>query len=197
VSEELLRAKLTWGKLRKAQKLLDEVDKIEQFEANRFDKIKKKVHDCKLIVTGEKKVTQKTEGLGGSFSYVTLGPEMSLEKLLAEGLPTFEALAKYVFFTATGRTLERVPKQNGKSLGFIGDTDLYRVHLLYKPEQKWLASNDAALTETLVDQMIEANTAKKKVLIFAASKFMGQRELTRKGVEFCQLPFAIHRILGE
>jgi len=29
------------------------------------------------------------------------------------------------------------------------------------------------------------------------AKFMSQKELTRLGVEFCQLPYAIHRIMGD
>ena len=45
--------------------------------------------------------------------------------------------------------------------------------------------------------MVSANAGKKKLLVFAAAKFMGQRELSRLGVDFCQLPYAIHRILGD
>lgn len=132
-----------------------------------------------------------------SFTFATLGPEMTLDKLLADGLPTFEALAKYVFFTATGRTLSELPKAKEATAGFIGETDLYHVHLFYKPEKKWLQSNDAALTEKLVDEMLATNRKKKKLLVFAAAKFMTQRELTQRGVDFCQLPYAIHRILGD
>jgi adenine-specific DNA-methyltransferase len=140
-------------------------------------------------------VTSQTEGLGGSFTFATLGAEMSLEKLLGDELPTFDALAKYVFFTATGRTLSEVAKHG--ATGFVGETDLYRVHLIYRPDIKWLRSNDAALTEQLVDEMIATNTGKKKLLVFAGAKFMGQRELSRSGVDFCQLPYAIYRILGD
>ncbi len=38
---------------------------------------------------------------------------------------------------------------------------------------------------------------KKRLLVFAAAKFMSQKELTRPGVEFCQLPYAMHRIMGD
>ncbi len=47
-------------------------------------------------------------GLGGSFTYLELGEAMDLERLLAEtpgALPSFPALARYLFFTATGHTL--------------------------------------------------------------------------------------------
>ena len=195
--EELLREPLNWTKLQKAAALVEKAESIEKFEGSRFDKVTKTVEDGALVVTGEKKITEKTEGLGGSFTFATLGPEMTLDKLLADGLPAFESLAKYVFFTATGRTLNEVAKQTAKSFGYIGETDVYRVHLHYEPDKNWLQSNDAALTEKLVDEMVAANKGKKKLLVFAAAKFMSQRELSRQGVEFCQLPYAIHRILGD
>jgi len=195
--EELLREPLTWAKLKKAHELVERAEGFELLDKHRFDRIAKTVENGELVVTGEKNVTEETEGLGGSFTFATLGPEMSLDKLLADGLPTFEALAKYVFFTATGRTLSETPKRTAATLGFIGETELYRVHLLYQADKKWLQSNDAALTENLVDEMVAANTGKKKLLVFAAAKFMGQRALSRLGVDFCQLPYAIHRILGD
>jgi adenine-specific DNA-methyltransferase len=195
--EELLREPITWRKLKKASELVEKAEAAARLDEKNFDKVTKTVEEGDLVVIGEKKVTEKADGLGGSFTFVTLGEEMTLDKLLAEGLPSFESLAKYVFHTATGRTLQGVPKQNGKSAGFIGETDLYRVHLLYQSDPKWLASNAAALTEQLVEQMVAANAERKRILVFAAQKFMSQRELTGKGIEFCQLPYAIHRILGD
>ncbi len=195
--EELFREQLNWTKLQKAAALVEKAESIEKFEGSRFDNVTKTVEDGVLVVTGEKKVTEKTEGLGGSFAFATLGAELTLDKLLSDGLPAFDSLAKYVFFTATGRTLNEVAKQKKGSLGYIGETDVYRVHLHYQPDKNWLQTNDAALTEKLVDAMLAANKGKKKLLVFAAAKFMSQRELSRQGVEFCQLPYAIHRILGD
>lgn len=195
--EELLRESLNWSKLQKAEALIERAESVEKFEGSRFDKVTKSVENGALVVIGEKKVAEKTDGLGGSFTFATLGPEMSLDKLLADGLPTFESLAKYVFFTATGRTLSDVPKQKKDSLGLIGETDVYRVHLHYQPDKAWLQSNDAALTEKLTDAIVAANVGKKRLLIFAAGKFISQRELSKHGIEFCQLPYAIHRILGD
>lgn len=195
--EELHREPITWTKLKKATDLIEKVEGIEMMAGKRFDRIKATVDDGELVVTGEKDVKQKTEGLGGSFTFATLGPEMSIEALLTDGLPAFDALAKYVFYTATGRTLADVPKQNSKAFGYIGETESHRVHLLYQPDKAWLRSNDAALTEQVVDDIVATNKTGKKTLVFAAAKFMGQRDLTKRGVDFCQLPYAIHRILGD
>ncbi len=195
--EELHREPLTWTKLKKSKDLIEKVEGIEMMAGKRFDRIKATVDDGELVVTGEKDVKQKTDGLGGSFTFATLGPEMSIDALLTGGLPAFDALAKYVFYTATGLTLADVPKQTGKAFGYIGETESHRVHLLYKPEKAWLRSNDAALTEQMVDDIVATNRTDKKTLVFAAAKFMGQRDLTKRGVDFCQLPYAIHRILGD
>jgi adenine-specific DNA-methyltransferase len=196
--EELLREPITLTALKKAAQLLERADSFDLLDKQRFDRITKSVEDGALVVTGEKKITEKVAGLGGSFTFCTLGEEMSMDRLLAgDKLPSFDALAKYVFYTATGRTLADVPKQKTDGDGFIGEMEFYRVHLYYKPEKKWLASNDAALTEQLVQKMLASNKENKRLLVFAAAKFMAQKELTRQGVEFCQLPYAIHRILGD
>ncbi|MFI3187763.1 MAG: site-specific DNA-methyltransferase, partial [Methylococcaceae bacterium] len=45
-------------------------------------------------------------GLGGSFTFCELGKEISIEKIITgESLPDYGALAKYVFYTATGKSL--------------------------------------------------------------------------------------------
>jgi len=54
------------------------------------------------------------------------------------------------------------------------------------------------------DEPMKNNEHRRKVPLSApvetpsvAAKFMSQKELTRLGVEFCQLPYAIHRIMGD
>jgi len=202
--EELHRENITWTKLKKASELVEQVDKLKMLEGDNFDKITPKVDDGVFTITGEKKVTKKVEGLGGSFTFASLGQEMTLEKLLGEAgeddasMPTYESLAKYVFYTATGRTLDKLPPKAKRKLGFVGETELFRVHLIYQPDKAWLSGNEAALTEMMVDALIAENPDKnKRLLVFAPAKYMGQRELTRRGVDFCQLPYAIHRILGD
>ena len=110
-------------------------------------------------------------------------------------MPDFDALARYVFYTATGQTLEKVAKP-GKDF-FIGETDMYRVHLVYKPDREFLRSGASALNSELVERIAAGNKSKKKALVFATAKFMGQRELSEQRIEFAQLPYAIYRVLGD
>jgi adenine-specific DNA-methyltransferase len=138
------------------------------------------------------------EGLGGTFTFCELGQEINVESLLkGENMPEYEALARYVFYTATGKTLEKVAKANPE--WFVGETDLFKIHLIYRPDLDFLRSADAALNSDLVEKLTGGNgsRASKRTLVFANAKFMSQKELTDRGIQFCQLPYAIHRIMGD
>lgn len=194
----LMKEALNWTKLNKASELVEKAESVAKLEGAEFDRVTKQVLDGELVITGESDVEQRTTGLSGSFTFCTLGEEMSLEGLLkGTALPSFDSLAKYVFYTSTGRTLDQVAKQTKAADGFIGETDDYRVYLLYQPKKEWLSGAESALTETLADRIAKANTAKKRVLVFAAAKYLSQKDLSARGIDFCQLPYAIHRILGE
>ena len=134
--------------------------------------------------------------LGGSFTFCNLGQEMNIENLLkGEKLPKYDELARYAFYTATGLTLDKV------KLGtdyFIGETQSYRVHLIYKPDIFFLRSGESALNIELAKSISKTkNKDGKNALVFATHKFMGQKELFDMGITYCQLPYAIHRVMGD
>jgi adenine-specific DNA-methyltransferase len=194
---ELLREPLNWTKLKKGQELAEKAESVKALEGSHYDDVTIKVEGGALVVTGEKQVKEKTAGLGGSFTFCELGQEMNLDAMLGGSgkLPDYAALARYVFHTATGRTLEKAPAKRAKD-GFIGETDLYRVHLHYESDAAWLRSNAASVDAALVEAVAKGKPAGKRALVFAAAKFMSQKALTPQGIEFCQLPYAIHRGVG-
>jgi adenine-specific DNA-methyltransferase len=194
---ELLRDRLNKRALENAAALLEKAESVKQLEGNSYDEVLIKVEDGALVVVGENQVKERAPGLGGYFAFYDLGAAMTLDALLNHGLPSYEALAKYVFFTATGHTLSALPPKKLRSEGFIGETNHDRVHLLYEPDAKWLASDSAALTEAQAERIAATNADDKRVLVFAAAKFLSQRELYRHKIDFCQLPYAIHRLLGD
>lgn len=136
-------------------------------------------------------------GLGGSFTYCELGEPMDLERFFAgEGAaPERDAVARYVAWTATGETLALAEGPDG----FVGYAGNYRLHLLYEPGAQWMRSNEAMLDLTTAERIAKAAKADgcRPTLVFAAGKLMGQRALTGLGLVFCQLPYSVHRILGE
>lgn len=196
--EELHRENITWTTFnneKRRKKVMDHIASIENLHGHEYDKIKKEIKDGVLTVTGERAVKDTAPGLGGSFTYCTLGDPIDIESLLTgEGMPGFEALARYVFYTATGQSLDKVGKPAAD--GLIGETDLFRIHLFYQPDKAWLRSNEAALNAERVAAVEAGNKQGKRAIVFAVAKFMSQKELTARRIEFCQLPYAVHRILG-
>ena len=140
--EEFLREKITWSKFSKDsqhQKILDQVQSIENLETVRFDTINKTIKDGELIVTGEKKVTKKTEGLGGGFTYYTLGDPLDLDKMLSgKSLPDYTSIGAWLFHTATGEPLD--PKAVKVEQWYLGASAAFHVWLVYKPELNFLKS---------------------------------------------------------
>jgi adenine-specific DNA-methyltransferase len=73
--------------------------------------------------------------------------------------------------------------------------DLYEVYLVYEPDIAFLRSNDSALNVANLEA-IAGRKSRKEHLVFATAKYMGQEELSHQNITFCQLPYAIHRVVG-
>ena len=220
--ETLLEEKITFTQFKKADEWLARVDAIKRAEGladegsgqgdlveqaapkatqrKRFDKIEAKMVDGVLRVEGVKRVSEMAAGLGGSFTYCTLGEAVELEKLLSgEKLPAFDALGAWLFYTATGGVLPPVPKQ--APAWFLGEAKDRHVWLVYKPELNFLKSPEAALTLSLAKQLQawglteDARHGRKPLrhLVFAPAKYLSNRQLQEHGVDYAPLPFALYR----
>jgi len=191
--EELLREKITWSNFSKDnahKKLLDQVQSIENLESGRFDNIKKTVKDGELIVTGETRITERVEGLGGGFTYYTLGDPLDLDKMLTgESLPDYASIGAWLFHTATGEPLDL--KGIKEKQGYLGESAAFHVWLIYKPELDFLKSRDAALTLSFAEKI--AKKKDKRHLVFAPARFVPNKMLLPLGVEYAPLPFALYR----
>lgn len=135
------------------------------------------------------------DGLGGSFTYCTLGEPLDLETMLrGDSLPPYAELAAYLLYTATGVSVDGAELEPRDGGWFFGDdgTDYY---LFYEPDLEWLQSNDAVFTEDQAKR-IRAAAPGRSAVVFAAGKFIGQRELSRMNITFCQLPYELHRAGG-
>ena len=191
---ELLREKITWSKLKNSHKLTKDIEAIENLHGHDYDKIRKQVKDGELIVTGQKAIEKRTEGLGGSFTYCTLGAPVELDKLLTgEMLPPWGGLGGALFHMATNRVSDSAVFREEEY--YVGKADGQHVWLIYKPDLDWLKSPDAALTLTRA-RAFAATDPEKRHLVFAPSRFVSQKMLVEQNipVEFAPLPFALYRI---
>lgn len=191
---ELLRERLNWRAIERASDLVHRVEAIENLHGHEYDRIKKEVQDGDLIVTGEKAVEERAEGLGGTFTYCTLGAPVELDKVLSgETLPPFAGLGAALFHMATNQAL---------NLAAVRDTDFYlgategqHVWLIYKPDLDWLKTPEAALTLSRA-KAFAATDPDKRHLVFAPARYVSQKMLAEQNipVEFVPLPFALYRI---
>ncbi len=195
--EELHRENLTFTSLKKADKLLDHVESIKNLDGHRFDHIKAEVKDGALIVTGEKAITERVEGLGGSFTFCTLGDAIDMDQMLTgESLPAFEQLGMLLFHTATNEVAPNpLPTEFVAGCGYLGESTQFHVWLIYRPDLEFLKSREAALTLSRAEALVNAKPGKKHC-VFAPAKFVSQKLLNEAHlpVEFAPLPFALYRI---
>lgn len=207
--ETLLEEKITWKQFQKASDWLAKVEAIKAREGfaegdladqgsaakKRFDKINVELKDGVLRVEGEKKVSERAEGLGGEFTYCTLGEPLSIERLLSgENLPTFEALGAWLFHTATGGTLPPAPKKAPEF--YLGEAKDAHVWLVYEPRLAFLKSAQAALNLSLAQRIAQWGSERgdgKKHLVFAPAKYMSNKQLAEHRIDFASLPFALLR----
>ena len=135
------------------------------------------------------------DGLGGSFTYCTLGPPIEIEGMLTgEALPAFPALAAYLLHTASGIAAgeSALEAQDDDGLFYSDDTTSY--YLLYEPDIEYLRSHAAVLNEERARRISAAvGEHGKQAIVFGAGKYISQRDLTPMGIAFVQLPYQMHR----
>ena len=149
------------------------------------------------VIGGVPKAREKSlkEGLGGSFTYCTLGNPIDVEGMLTgENLPEYSELAAYLLHVSAGVSAGAAGllPQNDDGLFYSSDTTNY--HLLYQPNMDRLESNGEMLYE---DQALRIGSAAhevgKRAIVFGPGRYIGQRELSMMGITFCQLPYEISK----
>ena len=129
-------------------------------------------------------------GFGGIFSFFKLGEPMRQESLLdGSNLPDYDALAAYVFFTATGE--EWNPKRMKRRQWYIGESRTFDVFLIYERDVERL--KDLALTLDMARNL--PSPSGKDKLVFAPTKYVDPDSLSRHRITFQQLPFQIYKVV--
>ena len=138
---------------------------------------------------------QLREGLGGSFTYCTLGEPIDAEGMLTgTALPSYAALAAYLLHTASGVSAGEVALASQNEDGLFYSDDSTDYYLLYEPSVDWLRSNEAILNEERAKRISAvSHQAGRKAIVLGAGKYIGQRELTDMNITFCQLPYEMGR----
>lgn len=154
------------------------------------------------VIKGVPEAKDKTlkKGLGGTFSFFKLGKPLELESILdGDSMPTYEELARYVFYTATGEEFDPAfakaaagrDKTDDKYKNFIGESKNYQVYLFYEPDIAKL--KNLALTLDMAKNLPALKKDKRR-LVFAPTKYLDQEHLDQYRIDFAQLPFEIYEL---
>lgn len=155
----------------------------------------------KRVATGVPGATVEPlkSGIGGTFTYCTLGDPIDMDGLLTgEDLPAVEGLAALLYHTATSLAFDQSKLKPEPAIGDgvmrLGDANGRHLWLIYKPDLDWLKSGEAALTLSRARAVAAAEAGDH--LVFAPAKFVSRELLTqeRLPVEYAPLPFALYRV---
>ena len=131
------------------------------------------------------------EGLGGAFTYCTLGEPIDINRMLTgESLPSYGDLASYLLNNAAvglAPSRELAPENDDGLFYRTSEQDYY---LLYRPDLSWLQGNGGILKEELARRIHKMG---RRAVVYGVDKFMGQKFLTNMGITFCQIPYEIYR----
>lgn len=162
--------------------LVELEDYADKITAERVRRIIKGVPDAK-------DETLKN-GLDGSFSYYELSDPIDIDSMLeGKKLPSYEDLAQYTFFTATGESFE--PSKMKKEEYYLGPSSAYEMFMLYESDAKKLRG--LALNLEFANT-IEKKFPEKPKLVFAPASFLEEFDLRERNIRFAQLPFEIYRL---
>lgn len=192
---ELHRESLTWAKLQKAERLTETVEKIETLHGHEYDRITKRIDGGEFIVTGERTVDETAPGLGGEFTYCTLGDPIDMDRILSgDQLPGFKALGTVLFHTATNQTCD--PALMDVDTGYLGAAGGAKLWLVYQPDLAWLKTPQAALTLSYAQRIVQADPTTRHIVFAPANhtspSLLRHHKITT--VEFAPLPYALYRV---
>ena len=144
------------------------------------------------VIKGVPKSKNFKEGTGGTFSYFKLGEPIEMEQILhGKSLPSYEDLARYLYYTATGEQFDAKDISKDKKKPLIGTSKEYPggVYLYYEPNMPYLMGTALSLD---MAKALGPHKNKKR-LVFAPMKYLDQDYLDQLRIDYSQLPFEIYR----
>lgn len=131
---------------------------------------------------GQQKFNNYFETVG--FEYKRVGIPIDAESMLSGQLPSYEELAKYVFYLAFGKTPETTKTIDEKSfyVGNVGDTHLY---LIYKQDLESL--KQMALNLETAETINKKHKGRK--VVYAPACFLDDEYLQKFNIQFVSIPY--------
>ena len=149
------------------------------------------------VINGYSHDGKTTEGLGGDFTYCTLGEPIDLNRILSgENLPSYEEIAPVLFYMATNETLK--PDKMRPDDFYVGASLHDHVWMIYRPDLEWLKSDEAALSQSKAEEIFNTDPAKRH-LVFAPARFVSEKVLKDEKINVAFVPFpdSLYQVVRE
>lgn len=122
--------------------------------------------------------------LSGGFSYMKLGPQIDADSILTGNLPTYKDFAKYVYYLATGKTMEDEKTINEKAY-FVGKINGETVYLIYEKDSDRLKK--LAITLDWAEKVNKKDKGNK--IVYAPACFLDEEHLEKFNISFVSIPY--------
>lgn len=130
-----------------------------------------------------KKVIEKDE-LDAGFSYMRLGPAIDADSILSGMLPTYREFAKYVYYLATGETMESEKSIDEKSY-FVGKNKNEAIYLIYQKDKDKL--KNMAINLDWAEEVNKKDKGRK--IVYAPACFLDEEYLEKFNMQFVSVPY--------
>lgn len=183
VKEEIYSKKITPKNLANGAELLKEAQEEVERVAGQYTQISKPtIKDNCLKVIGTKTYSDNMEGLGGSFDFYELGePLFTVEDNINEDI-LIDKIREYVYFTETGKHLERSSQESKYLLDTFEGTGYY----LYFEK-----GNSTCLSKSTIGKVITERA--EQYIVYADSCTLSDDFLSNNNITFKKIPSEIRR----
>lgn len=130
-----------------------------------------------------KRVIDKDK-LGVGFTYMQLGHQIDAESILSGTLPSYKEFAKYVYYLATGKTIDSEETINENNY-YVGKVDGESVYLIYVKDKNKL--KNLAITLEWAEKVSQKDKSKK--LVYAPACFLDEEYLDKLNISFISIPY--------
>ena len=128
----------------------------------------------------------KKDKLDVGFSYMKLGAQIDADSILSGKLPTYKEFAKYVYYLATGKTMDNEKTINEHDY-YVGKANGASIYLIYEKNKEKLKR--LAVTLEWAEKIHKKDNGKK--IVYAPACFLDGEYLENFNIQFVSIPYSI------